>query len=81
MVKKKHVETILARGKNFRFVQVNEVKIECWNNVSEISTRYYMSLKIPFLHRWFFEEIALNREYIKKYCYDLNNILNFVCCR
>ena len=53
---KEHVETILTREKNFRFLLMSKVKIRCWSNFSEINIRHYMSLKIPFAHRCFFEK-------------------------
>ena len=48
---------------------------------SDINISYYMSLKIPFISRLFFQKIAHNRECTKKYCNVLDIEFNFICCR
>ena len=35
-----------------------------------------MSSKKPFVHRWFFRKVPHNREYLVKYCDNLNNAFN-----
>ena len=77
---KRHKETTLAWEKIFRIVQINKVIIRCWDNFSNNSSREYISLKVPFVTRWFFKK-APNREFMKNYCDDLKNFFNFVCCR
>ena len=70
----------MAREKNFGFVRIKKRKINFWKNFSEICI-HYMSLKIPFVLRWFFEKLALNRDYIRNFSDDLNNPFNLVCSR
>ena len=72
-LRKKRIEMILAPKKNLRFTEIDKLKIKCWGDLRDNNIRYYMSLKIPFIIRLFFQKIAHNREYVNNYCNNLDN--------
>ena len=78
---KKRIEMILAQKKNLKFLEIDKLIIKCWGGFSNNNVKYYMSLKVSFTSRLFFQKMAPNREYIKNYCNDLDNEFNFICCR
>ena len=78
---KKRIEVIIFQKKTFWFIEIDKLIIKCRGDFSNNNMSYYMSLKIPFISRLFFQKITHKREYINTYCIDLDNEFNFICCR
>ena len=78
---KKRIETMSAQKKNLRFIEIDKLVIKCWSDFSNNNISYYMSLKIPFINRKFFQKIAHNRQYLNNVFIDLKNEFFLFCCR
>ena len=67
----------LARERGYIFNQINKLTIKIYSKLSNINIRHYLKLSIPIMHRRFLIKLALNRDYIQKYCNNLNNPIQF----
>ena len=68
----------IARGKDFKFNQINNFKIKIYSNLSNINIHYHLRLGSP-LHRHFFRKSLRNRYYIQTFCNDRRNPFHFAC--
>ena len=50
---KKILKTIFARDQRYVFNQIKKITIKFWGDFSILKLQYYMSLKIPLMHRVF----------------------------
>ena len=69
----------LARGKGFKFNQINKLTIKIYSNLSCINIHYRLILGASPLHRQFFKNLSKNRDYIRTHCNDLYNPFHFAC--
>ena len=76
---KKRIEMMLTKEKILRFIEIDKLIKKYWGDFSNTIISSYMSFKIPFKSRLFFQKIAHNREYKKNYCNDLDNEIIFTC--
>ena len=70
----------LAREKSFKFIQIKNLTIKIYSNLSNIKNiDYHLISGAPPLHRQFFRKLAHNHDYIQTHCNDLNNRFHFAC--
>ena len=68
-----------ARQKGFIFNQINKSAIKICSNLSIKIIQYYLKLRIPIMHRQFFEILSQNKENVERFCGDRNNHFHFAC--
>ena len=68
----------IARGKDFKFNQINKLTIKINSNLQSMNICYYLKHRIPMCHRLFFR-ISQSKEYIENFCNDISNPFHFPC--
>ena len=69
----------VARQNGFIFNQRNKLTIKIYSHLRYIHISFYLKFPKPMCHRRFFRVISQHREYVDKFCNDLNNPFNFAC--
>ena len=46
-----------------------------------MNINYYLKLRIPTMHRHFFELLSQNKKYIQIHCIDRNKVFHFGCSK
>ena len=68
-----------ARNNSFIFNHKLKLTIKIYSDLSRLNIGYYLIFKIPMCHEQFFRIIFQNPEYIRNFCNDLYNPLQFAC--
>ena len=69
----------LAREREFIFIQINELTIKIYSNLSNIKIHYHLELGATPLHRQFFIKLLRKSDFIQTFCNDLHNPFHFAC--
>ena len=76
------IKKLTAAGQNgCIFIQINELTIKIYSNLSNTNIWYYLKHRIPMSHRLFFERISNNKEHKENFCKDLNLPFHFAYCK
>ena len=65
-----------AKCIKFNF-EILKLTIKIYSNLSNINIHYYLKLRIPILHRQFFNILSQSPDYVKTHCIDGNDLFHF----
>ena len=71
----------VARQNGFILNQINKLTKKVYSNLSNLNLHYYLTLRIPIMHRHVFRKISQKTEYVKTHCNVRNNPFHFACRR
>ena len=69
----------VAIQNGFIFNQINKLTIKVFSHLRYINISYYLKSQKPMYPRQFFRVISQNRDYVEKFCNDMENPLHFEC--
>ena len=70
-------EVLMEKPIGFIFNQIKKLTIKIYSNLSNINRHYYLSFRMPLMHRQFFRDTSQNPEYVQTYSNNLNNPFHF----
>ena len=70
----------VAGENGFLFYQINKLTIKFHLLLQYLNIIFYQKFQIPMCHRQFYRVISQNREYVEKFCNDVELSLSFSFC-